>query len=315
MIRVITEPTQGGSKGVTQFMLKRCLNTVLITCISCLVILSGCRAFLKEKLGDSNQLKKATSLAQAQVTHIGEEPLKQFISRRMAFLVKNVSLKAHRTHNNQFILSSDSSGLAVAVSRKGYYLTAHHCVDDPGEYSFLPLQKIKLSPTTSKKAHTNEEESKQYVPVSKETQNVPFLPIRIVWFSKTQDIALISTDKTCKWAFKLAESVPEPNTLVLAGGALEHSAGHIVSIKDLSDNKEAFNTIKHTAPIIPGDSGGPLFSKDGILYGIHSHVNGSISLGLTGVKIKNVYDYAVPVDASWIQHIIQEDQAQQILTN
>ena len=127
---------------------------------------------------------------------------------------------------------------------------------------------------------------------------------------------MVSTDKRCEWTFELADSIPEPNTIVLAGGAWEqHSAGHIVSISSAPCDKEIFKEIKHTAPNVPGDSGGPLFSDNGVLYGIHSRGNVSVFLSLLGVKIKNIYDYAVSADAAWIQHIIQKDQAKQKLVD
>jgi len=290
-------------------MQKRCADIKLIIYISCLVILSGCGELSRERTADIIKARKPTSLAQAQVTHIGKEPLDQFISKRIALLHKDVSVTKHPINEDHYRFSSDKAGLAVAVSRKGYYLTAYHCVDDSGEYSLLPLGNNKLKNTRT------DDESKQYVPVSKEKQESICLPIRIVWFSKKQDIALISTDKTCEWTFELVDSVPEPNTVVFAGGAWEHSAGHIVSIKNLADGRETFKHIKHNAPMVFGDSGGPLFSRDGILYGIHSYALGSVSLSLTGVKIKNIYSYDVSVDTSWIQNIIQEDQAKQKLIN
>lgn len=295
-----------------ELMRMRCANINLIICISCLVIISGCGELLKEQMSDTNKARKSTSLAQAQVTHIGKEPLRTFISKRIAYLAENVNSLRHRVDKDKFHFNRDSSGLAVAVSHKGYYLTAHHCVDGSGKYSLLPLRNVKLKKIRTEAEESNDEDSKQYVPASNEKQNSLFLPIRIVWFSKEQDIAIISTDKKCESIFELEDSIPEPNTIVLAGGAWgQHAAGHIISIKSLPGDKEILKEIKHNAPTVSGDSGGPLFSRDGLLYGIHSYGTFSGSIRLTGVKISNIYDHAVSVDASWIQHIIQEDQAKQ----
>ena len=88
--------------------------------------------------------------------------------------------------------------------------------------------------------------------------------------SEEHDLALLRTElQTPKW-FSFAEHPPEIGSTIVAGGFESGpSAGKILSLTRPSSEKDLHILSLHDAPVVPGDSGGPLLNSEGELLGIN----------------------------------------------
>lgn len=136
------------------------------------------------------------------------------------------------------------SGASVHIGN-GYWLTAAHCV--PGD----EVRIVRIWPLT---------------PV--------VLPARVVWrgIGDNQDVAILHTpsiDPSIP-SIELCETPPTSGELLCFGSGLESSAWAAGSITALTPSGDTdFVTLAHTAPLGPGDSGGPAMLPDGRLAGIN----------------------------------------------
>lgn len=179
-----------------------------------------------------------------------------------------------------------SLGSAAAIDRRGYFLTAAHCIhgQEP-KLAFLRDHEIVVV-------------SAQVVWRGDETKREPDLALLRVpgellhvfdWSPAWQadekimggGLNLISTRGKLRF---------EPDCF--AGTILEHSEDTIGGLR--------FMKIHHTAPIHKGDSGGPLVNQDGQLIGVNVSLI-SRHLGITQLS------RALRPDLVWLRQIIDED--------
>ena len=155
-------------------------------------------------------------------------------------------------------------GSAVPITEDGYFLTARHCVDDDSDtLAALVIQDGSVGMVKTK--------------------------FRIVWISHEKDdldLALIHSDVRPFQPFEFADqtSLSKGNVVGAAGwSALTIgdsnplaglSVGELLSIKDFNSLKSEskWRRVQHTAPLHPGDSGGPIVNEQGELLGINAKV-------------------------------------------
>lgn len=180
-------------------------------------------------------------------------------------------------------------GSAAAVSEDGYYLTAAHCLNEGG---------LKLVGFDGKQIFVS-------------------LDVRTVWSGKDfgQDLALIHVAAKNLPHFSLADagevrSGEEVLAAGLGGLKLSQSAGKILKVRTRKEgNAASWRLVTHSAPLLKGDSGGPVMNQAGKIVGITS-TGGAFAISLPARK--RVYSYrsgAVWADPGFIQRLIAEDRA------
>jgi S1-C subfamily serine protease len=247
----------------------------MISMLLILSLASGCTSVINEWTNKESEPLKEPSLTLYGITHIKGEPLNSFINNRVAIVYAGAKISQPSTDPNTISISSKSRGLATAISKNGYFLTAAHCVETKDDTMILFPSAFGLR----------------------------IIPARVVWLSKDYDIALIRIDNMLKYCFEMAQSLPDPNTTAVVGGGLTHSAGRIHSFSKISPADDGLVWINHSCPIVDGDSGGPLLSKEGLLLGINHS---------TAWKIKwfsvNITEYvSTAINSKWVMEIMNRD--------
>ena len=160
-------------------------------------------------------------------------------------------------------------GSAVPITEDGYFLTARHCVDD-GSDTLATLVRGENSVELVKTGY------------------------RVVWATDQKedlDLALIHADVRPYKPFEFANQESLNKGLIL--GATGWSAltkgdsnplagmavGNLESFQHLKTKKleGKWMRVRHTVPLHPGDSGGPIVNESGQLVGINSEVRISFS--------------------------------------
>ena len=202
-------------------------------------------------------------------------------------------------------------GAAAVVANDGYFLTAGHVVDEP------PLDVIAFV--------ENDEGDPQFQRA----------PIRVVWapgnFANGPDIAVVHAEVGSLEALKLAnEPLGTDDQIVTGGWPIMHlqpdsgrsrlSAGRILSVtrRDAMGSSPAFVELRHDAPLVPGDSGGPVLDGKGHLLGINSRISVDVSfwqwlvvtLGRVSrqVDIRETAGEAIMPDPAWLRQVIENDR-------
>jgi Trypsin-like peptidase domain len=129
-------------------------------------------------------------------------------------------------------------GMACSVSPGNRYVTAAHCVSDgPPHYVFrVDGQK-----------------------------NVYLFAVDVIWKDEGVDFAILESHETCNLPyFEIGKDSISPGKLVITNGNFsEISAGRILHYAN-KDN----SIFAHSAPVRPGDSGGPVVDENLKLIGI-----------------------------------------------
>jgi S1-C subfamily serine protease len=240
-----------------------------------LLLASGCASIHNERVNKKSISLKSPSLTQYDITHINGESLDAFVDNRTARIHKNVRVTKDKYDKNRGKVVLGGSGIAVAIAKQGYFLTAAHCVENANVNLMIAFHSEPIS----------------------------FKPARVVWLSKEYDIALISIGKPLKTFFEMAQNIPDHNSIAIAGGFLKHSAGRVLSLSKTSTTDDGLMLINHNCPIVDGDSGGPLITQNGFLLGINHST--SFNKKLFSTSISN-YE-ATAIDSKWLQDQVQHD--------
>lgn len=189
-------------------------------------------------------------------------------------------------------------GTATAISPHGYYLTAAHCVES------RPVQLVILDANGFRQ-----------------------LRARVVWRGHTNrldlpDIALlhVANHQSPSYFPLIAPYKLKTGTPILTAGfggitygntGISHSAGQIRTIN--SKLKSSYRTrwieFQHDAPLLQGDSGGPVIDAQGNLLGITSFIEFTLHQILYRPWLHSYTSTAICPDPAWMNELIQADQA------
>jgi hypothetical protein len=226
---------------------------------------------------------------------VGQVSLREFLRARSALVFEGDQL-SFGTNSRDFWIKGTIFGIgsAAAIDRRGYFLTAAHCVQ---KGPFLLLFFDKGQPQAR--------------------------PARVVWrgddSKKQPDLALLQVPFPLQDVFEWTPTFTNGERIVAAGVNLlpdnvinrQYMAGKILRLDTGSETVVPhYICISHDAPLHAGDSGGPLVSTDGRLVGINS--DGVIGrLWWASFSVGTVYSEAERPDLEWLRQLIQQDAAAQ----
>lgn len=248
-------------------------NILTYLFICSLLVWSGCSgATVKDKE------RSIASMGEVTITGV---PLKAYLGQRIALALKNVQLENGEIDSDQLqatFKKHGGHGLACAVSEDGYFLTAFHVVQGAESLHLFTGPDLETSFRTT-----------------------------VIWSSEEHDLAVLRSAARAT-PFHLSTRVKEDSVCLCGGGHGGHSAGKILETSTRGD----FDQILHSAPSVPGDSGGPLILQDGSLVGINVSWHKKITipilgLGLLGVEV-NKYSEAIRINPRLLEEIISKDR-------
>jgi hypothetical protein len=226
-------------------------------------------------------------------TKVGQVSLREFLLARAAVLLKaeQLSVTHSNTNSRTFSIAGTNSwrGTAAAIDRRGYFLTAAHCVEkDPFCLAFLNEGKMQVQRA------------------------------RLVWrgdaAKKQPDLAILQVSLPLQQVFEWATEFTNGNSILAVGLSLDKPrvlktqcmAGKILN---LSEGPQArpphYTVVSHDAPLRHGDSGGPLMSTDGHLLGIN--VGAELGFRWRRLSVEPLYADAHRPDLEWLRQIIEQD--------
>ena len=209
------------------------------------------------------------------------------------------------------IKTAETFGAAAVVAHDGYILTAAHVVDEP------PIDLIVL--------------------VKNDDGDPHFLrsPARVVWTpdarSSEIDLAVVHASVVSLKAFSLADKTAETDDRIITGGwPVMHmptesdrsrlSAGRVLSVteRDAEGSSPAVTILRHDAPIVHGDSGGPVLDARGHLLGVNSTISYDLNwlewfAALLGrapgqLDLDKFSAKAIMPDPEWLREVIENDR-------
>jgi S1-C subfamily serine protease len=230
-------------------------------------------------------------------TKVGQVSLQEFLLARFAVLFEGVQVSVSGSGTNTGVHWGKGTlsgiGAAAAIDRKGYFLTAAHCV--------------KNGPITL---------------VFRDKGQMVAQAARVVWCGdvskKEPDLAILQVSLPLQCVFDWMPAVTNGASVVAVGlNPVPHRPTQIQcmagKILRLAQGSEAVHPhyicITHDAPLHHGDSGGPLVSTDGRLIGINSSVKVEFQWEL--FSMEPVSDNAQRPDLEWLSQLIQQDVALQ----
>jgi hypothetical protein len=188
-------------------------------------------------------------------------------------------------------------GAAAALSRDGYFLTAAHCVEDAPQCTLIALNQ---------------------------SEGMTAAKARVVWrgdyANDGPDLALIHAPvRPYDTLTPTMTALPGGAVLTcgfgshglpqLAYGTSGGKINYLGSVQQTADGAR-WREIGHTAPMAPGDSGGPLIGEAGELLGINVTVGGAAIFPLGLNQIWGYQGTAMSADPDWIDFLIEQDRKQ-----
>ena len=163
--------------------------------------------------------------------------------------------------------SGPSSGTGVLISTSGHILTNHHVIDGCSTVTVTRGSEVAA-------------------------------PAQVLRIDQQNDLAVLTTDKTFPASdvatFRVGNPVKPGETVAIYGFPLAGllsttgniTAGNITSLTGVSDDARFFQI---SAPVQPGNSGGPLLDGSGLLIGIvNARIDDATVMNSTGTVPQNV---------------------------
>lgn len=228
-------------------------------------------------------------------TKVGNVAIRDFLLSHYAVMITSDAITLTPSATNPSELAFDSPrrfsiGSAAAVDRRGYFLTAAHCLEGGRPYLavFRPGAKTKVERP------------------------------RVVWRgdgSKGEpDLAVLHVTFPLDRAFEWAPEFRTGDTVLAAGPnfdqpcevKLDCFAGKIAELSKPAETVTRQIRIACIGPSHRGDSGGPLVNVDGRLLGINVEGRGDFVISRLAFKR---YTYALRPDPAWLRQVIDQDFA------
>lgn len=301
-------------------------SCAMTLCIA-LTLLSGCTSQTRAQVQNLMADRKESSLKGWENTLLGGDPLVETVGEMTALVLRNFESVSVEGENENFnleaITHSDGAGFASAtpISRDGYFLTAGHVVRDAPS---LTLVLVRRQEDGSPKMQS--------------------IPAQVVWKTDSSvnaesnardpDIAIIHAETNPIRSFAIASAPPRINdSIVVSGWPLQHfdtfyggarlAAGRILSVErhDPHESRPPVIVVRHNAPLVSGDSGGPVLNRNGDLIGVNSTGRVSLSiwqrikirLGFEPARSEKIeyYNLAIMPDQNWLREIMNKNRARQ----
>ena len=227
---------------------------------------------------------------------VGQVSLREFLRARSAVVFEGDQLSVTASGTDHCTVKGTvfGIGLAAAIDRQGYFLTAAHCVQK-GPFLLLFFDKGQLQAR----------------------------PARVVWrgdeSKKQPDLALLRVPFPLHDVFEWAPAFTNGERIVAAG--INVISNHVIKSQCMAGKILRLDTgsatvlphyicVSHYAPLHSGDSGGPLVSTDGRLVGINSDAVIGRPRWLS-FSVETLSSDAERPDLEWLRQLIQQDAAAQ----
>ncbi len=264
-----------------------------------LVFGAGCRTIEPPAFTDEVMTASVVSF---QSVKVGNESLSHYAQKRTAFLLSGVDLpEISQSEGTSFSGSGASPGevyygAAAAVDRRGYFVTAAHCVDDnPGKLRLVFRNAGAIEVKQARVVYLGDPS----------TDGADFAVIHVPgpvsdvfeWADRYE----VGDRVLCSGSRQNPEASNKSFKLVLSGGAIQ-------KVETAARAGTVFQLIRHSAPIHHGNSGGPAVDLAGRLVGVN------FSATFSGGPIRQPslkYSSAIRPDVRWLEQIIEADSRTQ----
>jgi S1-C subfamily serine protease len=257
----------------------------LLLCLLC----AGC-------VHDSTTAQRDNSFLPYAGAKVGDAGLREFLIARSGVLVvgKQLVVADSGAGNRSPSIHGQISGVgtAAAIDRRGYFLTAAHCVKNGPVWLLFPGNG-----------------------------GVEARLVRVVWRgdrSKNQpDLAVLAVSPPLQDVFEWTPACTNGDSVVAVGISpvsarlikTQCMAGKVLSVAAEENAVSRHTTISHSAPLRRGDSGGPLATADGRLIGIN--VSFEAGLQWKSLSLEPLSGEAQRPDIKWLRQTIEHDAVQQ----
>jgi len=245
--------------------------------------------------------ERTASFAPYASARIGGQSAQNFLFNRYAGLLSGDKLAISvggkgGSHGLEIIYTGPlSGGSATPIDRRGYFLTAAHCI------GHQPIYLWNLD----------------------KDGKIQFARARVVWLGDEDSVdlailqVLLPVARVFKWAteFKPGDPVlgagPDYDLSKFTGFSTDSFAGSIVKLSPLNGATPPTEIIFHSVPNHPGDSGGPLVTAAGRLVGIFVGWDGAFDLNGVAVHVPLAALRAKGLrpDLDWLRRTIEADAA------
>ena len=301
-----------------------CVGSCVTTLGIALVLLSGCTSHIRAQVQDLMADRKYASLGGWQNVSLEGESLVEAVRESTALVLRNFESVSIGVDSEEFNIEAITHmdrpgfGSAVPVSTDGYFLTAGHVVRDASSLTLVLFRRREDG--------------------SPELQTIA---ARVVWKGNRRgkpgsanldpDIAVIHANTSPIRSFAITREPPKTHDpIIVSGWPLQHfkafdggarlAAGRILSVDrhNPDGSSPAASFFRHNAPLVSGDSGGPVLNRKGNLIGINSTGRVSLSvwqririaLGFQPSRSETImyFNSAIMLDRHWLQELMEEDR-------
>ncbi len=245
--------------------------------------------------------EREVSFAPFEEYRVGSESLREFVLARTAALVNIDALEVsgNEGESDLFVGGEQKAGgetvlaSAAAIDRRGYFVTAAHCVED---------REVSLFFWNGEKPAA--------------------APARVVFAGKRpyggSDFAVLHVPVKLRNVFRWGP-VPEPGAEVISAGGyapdspsddpylqftLDPVGGTIQQVENHARGGFRSRILSHDSPLKRGNSGGPLVDARGRLLGVNT--TGAAAIPWLG-GWNHEFPHAIRPDLEWLRALIEED--------
>jgi Trypsin-like peptidase domain len=254
----------------------------------------------------STTATRAATFTQYESGRIGEVSLRDYLLARSAVLIQAEDVRLIRPSLDKscvFITGKRiQHGIAAAIDRRGYFLTAAHCVESGPVWLLFPC------------SGTSQPFRARIVWRGDDSKGEPDLAILHASVPLQNEFLLLHASVPLQHEFAWATDFA-PGTSGVAVGvsadkphvlSMQCMAGRIVALRDESSPAGTrYSLVSHDVPLRHGDSGGPLADMNGRLLGIN--VAGYLGIKWKKLSVEPLCWYAHRPDPAWLRRMIDRD--------